>query len=535
VAGSISDTALSVTVPDFAGAGNIRVVVNTDSVSGPLFNYTAITGLNPTTGLDGSVDTVLGTGFSPVLSQNKVTYKGMQATVIGGDTGRLIVKVPSGASGNAPVTVTIFGNTTKPTSNDLQNNINLFKDTSLSITYLGHLGFYYGTFSDTIRTNQGPIGAFVRIHGYGFGRQSSSNQVFFNGVPAQIINGGLDTILYAKVPPGASSGPVTMTAGGQTVTGPTFTITPTGVATFAGILPSQPNYYPYSTPYMDGVFFSLVGPFSVALDKQNNVYAIDDYTNIDGSTPILQFSADGSTATVFATNINLPPDPNSWTGLPPRFSTLVFDQAGNAYASMSNDIIKISSGTVSLLAGNTNYIAGYADGPDTSAQFNSIGGIAVDPSGNILAADINNHCIRKITPAGKVTTPYPAGFFQGYFPTSGIAVDKAGNIYFGSYVTDYAIVEITTAGVLRVLGWWNGSGSTGVNAPWSLAADQNGNVYFTDRNQLYQMVNGSPVRIPDPIDFGLGFGNFNCLASDAEGNIYVADGGNGVIRKIILH
>ncbi|HVQ38554.1 MAG TPA: hypothetical protein VMS31_13545 [Pyrinomonadaceae bacterium] len=78
-------------------------------------------------------------------------------------------------------------------------------------------------------------------------------------------------------------------------------------------------------------------------------------------------------------------------------------------------VIKIANGKVSTLAGN-NIIdscsqniggraqEGYQDGKALTALFNFPKGIAYDSKGNLFIADMNNHCIRKLSPAGVVTT-----------------------------------------------------------------------------------------------------------------------------------
>ncbi|VDB01035.1 hypothetical protein S1OALGB6SA_2133, partial [Olavius algarvensis spirochete endosymbiont] len=60
------------------------------------------------------------------------------------------------------------------------------------------------------------------------------------------------------------------------------------------------------------------------------------------------------------------------------------------------------AGVVSTFAGTG--IRGHADGTGNTAQFNLPTGVAVDSSGNVYVADIDNHRIRKITPAGVVST-----------------------------------------------------------------------------------------------------------------------------------
>lgn len=78
-------------------------------------------------------------------------------------------------------------------------------------------------------------------------------------------------------------------------------------------------------------------------------------------------------------------------------------------------VIKIATGKVSTLAGN-NIIdpcaqniggraqEGYQDGKALAALFNFPKGIAYDSKGNLFIADMNNHCIRKLSPDGMVTT-----------------------------------------------------------------------------------------------------------------------------------
>ena len=81
------------------------------------------------------------------------------------------------------------------------------------------------------------------------------------------------------------------------------------------------------------------------------------------------------------------------------------DRTGNLYFTSfgAHCIFKLTGNTLSILAGN-NDPAGYADGTGNEASFNEPSGIVVGRDGNIYVADLNNHRIRKITPAGVVTT-----------------------------------------------------------------------------------------------------------------------------------
>src|ERR1019366_8520616 len=118
---------------------------------------------------------------------------------------------------------------------------------------------------------------------------------------------------------------------------------------------------------------------------------------------------------------------------------------------------------------------------------NDPSGVAVDGSGNVYIGDTVNSAVRKITPAGVVTTlestkvgPAATATFNAPI---GVAVDGNGN----AYVSDVnnTIQKITPAGVVTTLAGTSGvSGSadgTGAaarfNAPGGLAVDGSGNVY----------------------------------------------------------
>jgi hypothetical protein len=114
------------------------------------------------------------------------------------------------------------------------------------------------------------------------------------------------------------------------------------------------------------------------------------------------------------------------------------DGEGNVYvADYGNDEIRkiTPAGVVTTLAGVAGQ-AGSADGTGTAARFNGPWGLAVDSAGNIYVADSNNDDIRKITPAGVVTTlagvAGASGSIDGvgtaarfYYP-AGVTVDGAG-------------------------------------------------------------------------------------------------------------
>ena len=95
------------------------------------------------------------------------------------------------------------------------------------------------------------------------------------------------------------------------------------------------------------------------------------------------------------------------TGSDARFydpSSVAVDSAGNVYvADSGNDTIRkiTPSGVVSTLAGLAGS-SGSVDGTGSDARFSSPRGVAVDSAGSVYVADLGNHTIRKITPAGVV-------------------------------------------------------------------------------------------------------------------------------------
>ncbi len=200
------------------------------------------------------------------------------------------------------------------------------------------------------------------------------------------------------------------------------------------------------------------------------------------------------------------------TGAAARFNTANYvainSATGTIYIGDSgNSTLRAMTpaGAVSTLAGTVG-VFGFADGTGSAARFNFPGGLAIDAAGNLFLADWDNFLIRRITPAGVVTTlagsPGAAGSTDGtgaaarFRNPNGLAADAAGNLYVADW-GNHTIRRVTPAGVVTTL-----AGSPG------FAGSADGA--------------GAAARFANPTG----------MAVDSAGNVYVADQGNHTIRRI---
>lgn len=322
-------------------------------------------------------------------------------------------------------------------------------------------------------------------------------------------------------------------------------ITPAGVVTTlagdAGVVGSADG---------SGVAANFYDPVGIATDGAGNVYVADGANRTIrkitpagvvatlAGTPGVFGSADGSGAVASFRN------PNGLTS----------DSAGNLYVADNNTVRKITPlGVVSTLAG-TPGVAGGADGSAAAASFSNLSGIAVDRAGNVYAA--NRLTVRKITPAGVVSTlDGPAGAIDTSLPTGdgyarGVATDNVGNVYVSD---DSTIRKITPAGAVSTLagmpliaGSADGLGAAVTfNGPEGIASDREGNVYVADKSNrtirkitpagLVSTLAGKAGVDGDTDGSGAAarfgwLGGAGGMAADSAGNVYVADGSS--IRKI---
>ena len=229
---------------------------------------------------------------------------------------------------------------------------------------------------------------------------------------------------------------------------------------------------------------------------------------------------------------------------------IAVDAAGNLYVADQGDytIRKITSAEqVTTLAGKAGS-HGSADGVGAAARFDQPTGISVDAADNLFVADSGNETIRKITPAGMVSTLAGRAGVQGSADGAGaaarfnlpvgIACDAAGNLYVADN-SNNSIRKITPAGLVTTL-----AGKGGLNEPIGVAVDAVGNLYVSDQGDdtirkitpagqvTTSAGNASVQGSADGVGAAASFNDLGGIARDAAGNLYVADQRSDTIRKI---
>jgi sugar lactone lactonase YvrE len=338
--------------------------------------------------------------------------------------------------------------------------------------------------------------------------------------------------------------------GTGSVTSPpaSLTVNTTGVTTMAG--------WPGSSGVVNGTGwgarFDLPG--GVRVDVSGNLYVSDSYSNT-----IRMVTPAGVVTTVagiagMSGSTNGPVAVALFNGP----GGVAVDTSGNLYVAddMNRTIRKISGGVVSTLAGTTGQQG------DTGDLFTDPQNLAVDTAGNVYVADGEGDVIRKVTPAGSVSTlagtAGASGSLDGtglaaqFDDPTGIAVDASGNVYVADFGNDTvrkitpAGVVSTIAGVAQTPGSQDGPLGTGLlNGPAGVGVDGSGNVYVADAgNDTVRVVTATgylstvagSAGIAENIDGLQAVARFDTpgdVAVDGAGVVYVADTLNSTIRRVI--
>ena len=235
----------------------------------------------------------------------------------------------------------------------------------------------------------------------------------------------------------------------------------------------------------------IATPYGLCVDSSNNIYLADllNYRirKISGSaintiagSGLYSYSGDGASA--LGAQLNLP------TGIATdTFGNVFFSDQGNNRVRM----VSGADGSIATVAGTGTTGSGGDGGAATSAQLNAPYGLTTDGSGALYIADSTNGRVRKVS--GTQISSLATSLAQ----PSAVAVAKDGTIYYATY-QDSRVRKIRTDGTTVLVAGDGYNGYTGDNGPSAQA-------------ELW-----GPTG----------------LAVDGSGNLYIADSGNNVIRKV---
>lgn len=291
------------------------------------------------------------------------------------------------------------------------------------------------------------------------------------------------------------------------------------------------------------------GMFGLTLDAAGNIYVGDALNSqirkitVDG---VVTTYAGGKTGSGAAANFLTP-------------SGLVFDTAGNLYVTDAgnHNVRKITpAGVITTVAGSGTFAS--RDGNGLFASFKTPAGIVIDGAGNLYVGDAEAHVIRKITPQGDVTTFAGITDVKGsadgtgqaatFNDPAGLAIDAAGNLYVADALNN-KIRKITPAGVVTTFAGSGTAGSTNAtgtaasfNTPVNLSIDADGFLYVAEaQGNLIRKISpaGKVSTIAgggtggDTADTGAAalFHGPTSVVFDKAKTLYVADGTK--VRKLV--
>lgn len=420
-------------------------------------------------------------------------------------------------------------------------------------------------FSNTIRQVDLATGTIVTVAGStaGYGHKdvtaAALNTATFN-YPYAVAFNKAGTILYV-----ADQGNSCIRA-----ISTTFPVT---VATQAGTVTTLAGSATTVKSYADGTGTAagFNAPTNLLVDGTDTLYVADT-----GNHALRAVTSAGVVTTV----AGLPPVAGSGTGAPPFVGTSGATDAATGSTSSFfipqglvilpgtttlavSDTANGTFRTVDMTTGATSTLAGiprqkgYVDATGLAARFNQPTGLAVTASGITYVADTYNHVIRKIDANGVVTLlagkPGISGNTDGQgigqatfsFP-QGVAVDPSGIVY----VADNGNKSIRTIQADGTVGTAVVGATGGLTGPYAVVVDptNSARLFVTDAsNKVFPVTMATGVgTLGTAIGSGTsGFldgaaatakfkfgGAHSGIAADAAGNLYVADRGNGCIRKL---
>ncbi|WP_295125424.1 IPT/TIG domain-containing protein [uncultured Chitinophaga sp.] len=572
---SALDTLIVAEIPVDAGTGPITVKVDGKSSTGAAFRFQSITGIKPLTGAAGTKVTVKGSGFDELAAGNLVDFNGKLAEVVTATAGELVVIAPADVS-TGPLSVTIAGQ----------------KTTGPAFTTVPPPQIF------TVSPLSGPAGQEMTINGLYFSAEKDENVVKING-QAVAVKTAAGSKLTLTLPGGTGNGRIEIIVNDQPVQGPEFKDQNLGINTMLPL-----NGMAGTKVTLTGTGFSanaaenevtFNGVAAVVESASENTLVVTAPAALSsGVVKVRRAALEAQSPSTFqrAGIMTLAGGPSAPLGGDMR--GLVVDSKGNIFiADRSRNVVyKVTpAGVVSVFAGSGQY--GTQNGTGTNASFSALNSIVIDAQDNLYVSDGgggNANAIRKITPAGVVTTHksglaqipgvllldkagnlYVSQSYSGLmriYPDGATdvtyrgaiselcrpAIDAAGNIYFAA--DDYeAFLGQYTAGGTGIYRWMGSSvgyqDGPAATALFSygmggLLIGADGNLLIFDRtNFAIRQYNLTTKEVSTVLRLSSGYadGSFehakmsfltNDMASDKDGNIYILDNGNKALRKIFL-
>jgi sugar lactone lactonase YvrE len=392
----------------------------------------------------------------------------------------------------------------------------------------------------------GAGGTTITVYGTGFSGISANDVVTINGKSAQVISASADS-LVVTIPVQAGTGAVSLSIGNRSVTGPILTY---DVVYMVSTLAGGAKGFADGT----GSGAQFYQPSGICVDAGGNLY-VSDAANYK----IREVTPAGVVSTIAGSTKGFQDGSALTAQFDQPFGICVNAQGTLYIADYWAHAIRqyTAAGGVTTITGGT---MGYVNASVATAEFNNPAGICTDATGAIYVADAGNSIIRGIyggytyliagDPCYSGTTD-GTGMGAFFSDPYGLCTDGNGTFYVADTYTQ-TIRKVTSGGVVTTIagralreGTQDGPGDKATFfQPSAICVDANGNLYVADtQNHLIRMVTPDGVVSTiagtanpghaDGIGTAASFNQPFGICINAQGVIYVADTYNNTIRKIV--